>query len=187
MEQSKKNNTFRWILHFAGQCRGMLTASVLLAVLGSACGVIPYLAVSRIIIRLLDRNYNLTSIGLLALFAFLGYLGSTWLSTASTMLSHRSAFKILKNIRTELTAKLSRVPMGYILDTPSGKFKTLLVDTVEKLELPLAHMIPELTANLLIPVLMLIYMFILDWRIALMSLVTHSHWPCVLYGDDEGL
>lgn len=172
MEQSKKNNTFRWILHFAGQCRGMLTASVLLAVLGSACGVIPYLAVSRIIIRLLDRNYNLTSIGLLALFAFLGYLGSTWLSTASTMLSHRSAFKILKNIRTELTAKLSRVPMGYILDTPSGKFKTLLVDTVEKLELPLAHMIPELTANLLIPVLMLIYMFILDWRIALMSLVT---------------
>lgn len=62
--------------------------------------------------------------------------------------------------------------MGYILDTPSGKFKTLLVDTVEKLELPLAHMIPELTANLLIPVLMLIYMFILDWRIALMSLVT---------------
>ena len=62
MEQSKKNNTFRWILHFAGQCRGMLTASVLLAVLGSACGVIPYLAVSRIIIRLLDRNYNLTCV-----------------------------------------------------------------------------------------------------------------------------
>ena len=52
--------------------------------------------------------------------------------------------------------------MGYILDTPSGKFKTLLVDTVEKLELPLAHMIPELTANILIPVLMLVYLFVLD-------------------------
>lgn len=172
MEQTKKNNAFRWILRFAGQCRGRLTPSVLLAVLGSACGVVPYLAVTQIIIRLLSRNYELVPIGLLALLALLGYLGGTWLNTASTMLSHRSAFIILKNIRTELTAKLSRVPMGTILDTPSGKFKTLLVDTVEKLELPLAHMIPELTANILIPVLMLLYMFVLDWRLALISLIT---------------
>ena len=171
MEQNK-NNSFGWILRFAAQCRGKLAASVLLAVLGAACGVVPYLAVSKIIIQLLAKNYELSSIALMALVALLGYLGSTWLNTASTMLSHRSAFTILKNIRTELTAKLSRVPMGYILDTPSGKFKTLLVDTAEKLELPLAHMIPELTANILIPVLMLVYMFILDWRIALISLVT---------------
>lgn len=172
MEKKKKNNAFRWILHFAGQCRGRLTASVLLAILGSACGVVPYLAVTQIIIRILGKNYDLVPIGLLALLALLGYLGGTWLNTASTMLSHRSAFMILKNIRTELTAKLSRVPMGTILDTPSGNFKTLLVDTVEKLELPLAHMIPELTANILIPVLMLLYLFVLDWRIALISLST---------------
>ena len=172
MEKKKKNNAFRWILHFAGQCRGRLTASVLLAILGSACGVVPYLAVTQIIIRILGKNYDLVPIGLLALLALLGYLGGTWLNTASTMLSHRSAFMILKNIRTELTAKLSRVPMGTILDTPSGNFKTLLVDTVEKLELPLAHMIPELAANILIPVLMLLYLFVLDWRIALISLIT---------------
>lgn len=172
MEKKKKNNAFRWILHFAGQCRGRLTASVLLAILGSACGVVPYLAVTQIIIRILGKNYDLVPIGLLALLVLLGYLGGTWLNTASTMLSHRSAFMILKNIRTELTAKLSRVPMGTILDTPSGNFKTLLVDTVEKLELPLAHMIPELTANILIPVLMLLYLFVLDWRIALISLIT---------------
>lgn len=172
MEKKKKNNAFRWILHFAGQCRGRLSASVLLAILGSACGVVPYLAVTQIIIRILGKNYDLVPIGLLALLALLGYLGGTWLNTASTMLSHRSAFMILKNIRTELTAKLSRVPMGTILDTPSGNFKTLLVDTVEKLELPLAHMIPELTANILIPVLMLLYLFVLDWRIALISLIT---------------
>lgn len=172
MEKKKKNNAFRWILHFAGQCRGRLTASVLLAILGSACGVVPYLAVTQIIIQILGKNYDLVPIGLLALLALLGYLGGTWLNTASTMLSHRSAFMILKNIRTELTAKLSRVPMGTILDTPSGNFKTLLVDTVEKLELPLAHMIPELTANILIPVLMLLYLFVLDWRIALISLIT---------------
>ena len=66
MEQNKKNNAFGWILRFAGQCRGLLTASVSLAILGSACGVIPYLAVTQIIIRLLSRNYELVPIGLLS-------------------------------------------------------------------------------------------------------------------------
>ncbi len=171
MEQTK-NNTFGWILRFAAQCRRKMIASVLLAVLGSICGVIPYLSVSQIVIQICRQDYKLTPIAFWAAIALVGYLGNTWFETISTILSHGSAFTILKNIRTELTGKLSRVPMGYILDTPSGKFKTLLVDTVEKLELPLAHMIPELTANILIPVLMLVYLFVLDWRIALISLVT---------------
>lgn len=91
MEQNK-NNSFGWILRFAAQCRGKLAASVLLAVLGAACGVVPYLAVSKIIIQLLAKNYELSSIALMALVALLGYLGSTWLNTASTMLSHRLGF-----------------------------------------------------------------------------------------------
>ena len=62
--------------------------------------------------------------------------------------------------------------MGFVIDTPSGKFKTMIVDTVEKLELPLAHMIPELTANIMIPVLMLVYFMLLDWRLALIAFAT---------------
>ena len=108
----------------------------------------------------------------MAVIALLGYLLQLGLSTVSTVRSHKAAFTILKNIRTALTKKLSRVPMGFVLDTPSGKFKTMLVDTVEKLELPLAHMIPELTANIMIPVLMLIYFMFLDWRLALIALAT---------------
>ena len=164
--ERKEYNTIGWILRFAAQCRGKMVLSVLLAVAGAFCGVVPYFAVSRIIVLVCGRQYELAPIALWALAALLGYLGSTWFGTASTMLSHRSAFTILKNIRTELTEKLARVPMGYILD------KTLLVDTVEKLELPLAHMIPELTANILVPIFMLAYLFVLDWRMALISLIT---------------
>ena len=171
MKQTK-NSTFYWILRFAAQCRGKMVLSVLLSVVGAFCGVAPYFAVSRIIVLVCGRQYELAPIVLWALAALLGYLGSTWFGTASTMFSHRSAFIILKNIRTELTEKLARVPMGYILDTPSGKFKTMLVDTAEKLELPLAHMIPELTANILVPIFTLAYLFVLDWRMALISLIT---------------
>lgn len=135
-------------------------------------GVIPYLAVSKIIIALCAKDYNMRIIVAMAVIALAGYLMQLGCSTLSTIRSHRAAFTVLKNIRMQLTAKLARVPMGFVLDTPSGKFKTMLVDTVEKLELPLAHIIPELTANLLVPVLMFVYFFVLNWKLALIAFAT---------------
>ena len=160
------------LMGFARPCKGMLAESVALAVLGALCGMVPYIAASRGIIMVCSEDYDFGVFALLAGIALAGYLGQVWLGTFSTMKSHEAAFTILGNIRTAIAGKLSRVPMGTILDTPSGTFKTIAVDTVEKLELPLAHMVPELTANTLIPAMMLAYLFVLDWRIALISLAT---------------
>ena len=171
-EHTAEKNALQYLFGLAKPCKGLLISSVIFAVLGAASGIVPYLAVSRLIIRICAQNYTLQTIFVTALIALGGYLGQLCLSTLSTIRSHRAAFNVLKNIRMQLTAKLSRVPMGFILDTPSGKFKTMLVDTVEKLELPLAHIIPELTANLLIPFLMLVYFFYLDWRLALTAFAT---------------
>ena len=171
-EHTAEKTALQYLLELAKPCKRLLITSVIFAVLGAAAGIVPYLAVSRLIIRICARDYTLQAIFVTALIALAGYLGQLCLSTLSTIRSHRAAFTVLKNIRMQLTAKLSRVPMGFILDTPSGKFKTMLVDTVEKLELPLAHIIPELTANLLIPFLMLVYFFYLDWRLALTAFAT---------------
>ena len=171
-QMKQTESTLSTILKFAGQCKHYMVISVIFAVAGSACGIVPYIAASQIIIDIYNHTYNIAHISFWAIIALCGYLGYTWLSTLSTILSHQSAFTILKNIRAEITAKLSRMPMGYIVSMPSGKFKTLIMDTVEKLELPIAHLIPELTANTLIPLLMIVYLFVLDWRIALISLIT---------------
>ena len=172
MMAGKEKSAMTILMDFAKPCKGKLIGSVILAILGALCGMIPYIAVSRGIIMICHEDYAFSKLVFLALIAFAGYLGQVWFGTFSTMKSHESAFIILRNIRMAITEKLSRVPMGTILDTPSGKFKTIIVDTVEKLELPLAHMVPELTANILIPILMLVYLFSLDWRLALISLVT---------------
>ena len=172
MMAGKEKSAMTILMDFAKPCKGKLIGSVILAILGALCGMIPYVAVSRGIIMICHEDYAFSKLAFLALIAFAGYLGQVWFGTFSTMKSHESAFIILRNIRMAITEKLSRVPMGTILDTPSGKFKTIIVDTVEKLELPLAHMVPELTANILIPILMLVYLFSLDWRLALISLVT---------------
>ena len=169
-------------MSFAREAHGGLTASVVLAVLGAAAGIVPYIAAAQILTLICAGMYELGSIATAASIALVGYLGSVWLASASTIISHRCAFITLNSIRKALTDKLSRVPMGTVLDQPSGTFKTLIVDTVEKLELPLAHMVPELTANTLIPVLMLAYLFVLDWRLALISLITIPVGICCYMG-----
>lgn len=172
MTDKKEKAAMEFLMEYAKPCKDKLIFSVILAVFGAVCGMIPYIAVSNGIVMVCRSHYDLRAFLLIAAAALAGYSGQVWLGTFSTMKSHEAAFIILRNIRMAITAKLSRLPMGAILDTPSGKFKTIAVDTVEKLELPLAHMVPELTANILIPILMLAYLFILDPKIALISLAT---------------
>ena len=104
--------------------------------------------------------------------ALCGYLGKVLFSSLSTTVSHTAAYYTLRDIRGRLTGKLVRVPMGTILDTPSGQYKTTIVDRVEGMESTFAHLIPEMTANILVPVVIVVYLFIMDWRMALLSLVT---------------
>lgn len=160
------------LLEFARPVRARLISSIVLAVTGALLGVLPYLAAAQIISLLCAGTLNLAQITWLAAAALVGYLASVWCAAVSTMISHRCAFSTLNSIRKALTVKLSRMPLGQITEQPSGKFKTLIVDTVEKLELPLAHLIPEVSANITVPLLILSYLFVLDWRLALISLVT---------------
>lgn len=168
----KDKTSFSWILYFAKPCRGKLIFSVVLALLSALSGMMPYFAVSVLIAGMYEGDLLPRKIMVLALSAFGGYIGKVWLAVASTVLSHESAFLILKNIRKDLAAKLSRMPMGKITGISSGKYKTILTDTVEKLELPLAHLIPEVTANILISVCILLFLFFLDFRLALIALMT---------------
>lgn len=160
------------IFAFTAGCRGKLAASVLFAVLSIAGGMIPYFAAAKITYQMIENQFTVTELGILVLTALLGYTAKVALGAVSTELSHQAAYKILVAIRTALTAKLSKVPLGYVTERPSGALKAVLVDTVEKLESPFAHLIPEMTANLLVPVAVFAYLFYLDWRLALLSIVT---------------
>ena len=104
--------------------------------------------------------------------ALCGYLGKVIFSNLSTTISHTATYYTLRDFRENITTKLARVPMGTILDTTSGQYKTTIVDRVEGMEPTFAHLIPEMTANVLVPLVIIVYLFVMDWRMALLSLVT---------------
>ena len=150
---------------------GRLITAVVLAVIGSVCGMVPYFAAARIIALLLAGEMTLAAYTPWLLTALCGYLLRTVLYNGALSISHKATYNILKTIRQLLLAKLPKLPLGTVVDTASGKFKQIIVDQVDGMETTLAHLFPEMTANIAAPVLTILYLFVLDWRLALLSLV----------------
>jgi ATP-binding cassette subfamily B protein len=171
-EKEKQPSPFQKLWRWGNPYHGEFIGSVLLAVLGVASQMVPYFSVARMITELLAGGRNFSFYLQWCLIALAGYVGKVLFSSLSTAISHTATYHTLRDIRRSLIGKLSKVPMGTILDTPSGQYKTTIVDRVEGMEPTLAHLIPEMTANVLIPVAILIYLFVLDWRMALCSLIT---------------
>lgn len=150
-----------------GLIRAMISAAI--GVLG---GMLPYFAAAQIIIALIGGNREWPFYLKWCAAAMAGYLIRVLLYTLALSMSHKATFAILKGIRERVLEKLPKMPLGTILDTSSGKMKQIIVDQVESMETPLAHLLPEMTSNILAPVCILIYLFVLDWRMALLSLVS---------------
>ena len=148
-----------------------LITAVVLAVIGSVCGMVPYFAAAKIIVLLLGGEHALAVYLPWLGLALAGYWLRTLLYNGALSISHKATFNILKTIRQLLLAKLPKLPLGTVMDTASGKYKQIIVDQVDGMETTLAHLFPEMTANIAAPVLTILYLFVLDWRLALLSLV----------------
>lgn len=145
-------------------------ASIALAVLGTAGKVVPYLMVAQIIGALVaGERQTAAYAGWFAVIA-LAYVVGHVAAAASTAVSHRSCFKTLADIREELLAKMYTMPLGYVQARPVGQLKEIVVDRIETLEPTLAHVVPEMTANVIVPAFIIGYMIVLDWRVGLIGL-----------------
>lgn len=172
MNKEQKKSTFQWIWEFADTHRSKLVLSVATAILAVACGIIPYFFVGDIVTKLMSGEKEFgVYIAPLVIIALL-WCGKSLFHAFSTSVSHAAAFRILGNVRKRICEKLSKLPLGYVLDTPSGALKNVIVERIDSMEKTLAHIVPEFTSNLLAPVGLLVYLFVLDWRMALATLAT---------------
>ena len=168
----KEQNPLSRLMELAAPYKWKYVLSIVLAVLGVAAGLVPFFVVSKIVLLLMGGETTVSVYLRWCVIAGVGFVAKVCFFNLSTFVSHTATFETLSEIRIQLVDKLTRVPMGYIINTPSGQLKNIIVDRVEGMETTLAHLIPELTANFCIPVCILIYLLFLDWRMALASMVT---------------
>lgn len=145
--------------------------SVAVSVAAVASGLAAYAFAGIIAGKLFSGNAEIRSLMIYAALAAVCRLLNGVLINTSTWISHHAAYHTLSDIRKALIEKLVRLPMGYFEENGSGRLKAMLTDHIEGMERTLAHMLPELTANLLAPAAMMIWSFFIDWRLALCILI----------------
>lgn len=171
MKKQRKKSSFEWILEFAGQKKSYYVISVVLSVLSVLCGLVPYYLVGHVLegitggIR--ESGYYLRDILIMILFwclhaVFFGL---------STYNSHKGTFAVLASIRRRALKKLATMSLGEVRNRDSGEYKSIIVDRVDGIESSLAHVIPEVFGNLFGAAVMIIFLFVVDWRMGLLSLL----------------
>ena len=162
-----KRSAASWLVELAKGRYGEYALSVLAALLGVACSLIPYFIIIRIITALVNGTAELSRC-----LALCAWMAGCWvLHSASTSLSHHATFHVLANTRTRLLDKLATLPLGTVLDRSSGSYKNIIVERVDSIETTLAHLLPEMTTNIIGALAVLVLLFIKDWRMGLSMLI----------------
>ena len=167
MNQQKNKSLISWVWAFAGEKKFSYVLSVFFALLSVACCIAPYFMIARIVRELLsgvrDWPLFLRQAGIVALF----WGGNVIFHMISTTMSHIATFNLLGNIRKRMCDKLARLPLGTVLDMPSGSLKNIIIERIDSMETTLAHIVPEYTSNIILSLALVIFLFLVDWRLAL--------------------
>lgn len=161
------------VFEYAGDYRKTTCASMIVLMIGVIAYVAPFIFAYQIIQPLLMHEaltveYVVWRIVAIAVCLILYAVFYIW----GLALSHRSAYHTLENLRISLQGKLEKLPLGTIQEKGVGSLKKMFIDDIESIEILLAHALPEGVANLSIPIMVYITMFIVDWKLALLSLVS---------------
>ena len=170
-EKPEQASFFKEMGEFMKPYQGKYAASVVISIISVAASIGAYGFMGKTAAQLFQADPVWDLVLKLAIGAAVCKVLHAVLLNWSTWISHNAAYYTLKDIRTAMAEKMMKLPMGYFETNGSGRLKTLLVDHVENMEKTLAHMLPELTANLLGPVVCLVWMAFIDWRLALIVFI----------------
>lgn len=168
----KKDSTFGWLFGQVGDKKGAFVFSIITALINVVCGLVPYYIVANIVTKLLQGEKDIHVYGGFAVWMMVFYLLKVVFHEVSTTCSHKATFAILANIRKQCTDKLARMPLGDVLARPTGALKSTIFERVDAIETTLAHIVPEFTTNIIAPVVILISIFAINWKMGLTTLIT---------------
>ncbi len=157
---------------YAQDQKKKLILSVILSVISVSAGLVPFYCMYRVICLFVAGTASAAGIIAWCLWALLAYIVKIAAFTVSTGVSHNMAYHVLEGLRLRLADRFLHAPLGNVENHTIGEIKGMMVDKIENLEPPLAHMIPEGAGHVVLPIVSIIALLCIDWRLALASLIT---------------
>ena len=169
--KQKKENRVALLLHWAGEQKIWLFLAIFLSAVSGLCIIVPYIG----IYRLMDATFNnactkelvVQTVAMIAAAVTLRFA----LFGCSGVAAHKGAYGALFKVRCMVAEHMARAPLGALNERRTGDIKTVLNEDIEKLELFLAHNLPDLVCYLVGPVVIFVYLMTVNVPLALISLL----------------
>lgn len=171
-QEGKKQNFLSCLLSYARESKSKLIISVVLSVISITSGLVPFYCFYRVICLFLEENVTGQVILFWSLWALAAYVVKIVCFGLSTTASHYAAYHILEGLRNRVAERFLHAPLGEVTKHSIGEIKGIMVDKIEDIEPPLAHMVPEGSGHIVLPIVSMIALIMVDWRLFLASLIT---------------
>ncbi len=168
----EERRMFKKVSPYIGEYKKYTALAAVLMCIGIIANVVPYYFLYQIISPLtLGEHVSLQFVMTRVFAVLICELIYSFAYIRGLIFSHVSAYNTLKNLRISLQGKLEKQPLGNISELGTGRIKKIFTDDIDQIEILLAHAIPEGIANIFIPLLIIVVLFVADWRMGLLSLV----------------
>ncbi len=170
----KKQSNLSRLLSYAGKRKILLYLSWILSAVSAAMALMPFIHLWLIVKQLIEVNPDFskaTDIAANGMAAVIWAIGSMLVYICALMCSHLGAFRIASNLRIDAITHITKLPIGVIEKAGSGKLRKTIDEAPAATEAYLAHQLPDKAGSIATPAVMLVFLFIFDWRLGLISLI----------------
>lgn len=170
----KKQSNLSRLLSYAGKRKILLYLSWILSAVSAAMALMPFIHLWLIVKQLIEVNPDFskaTDIAANGMAAVIWAIGSMLVYICALMCSHLGAFRIAANLRIDAITHITKLPIGVIEKAGSGKLRKTIDEAPAATETYLAHQLPDKAGSIATPAVMLVFLFIFDWRLGLISLI----------------
>jgi ATP-binding cassette subfamily B protein len=173
MNKDKKVFILKRFTPYMGKKKMLLHFSLILSGISAALNVLPFVLVWYITRDILSnpQSINVSNVSFYAWFAFASAVGGMAVYFVALLSSHLAAFRVEVGMQKVGMEKILSMPLGFFDKYSSGKIRKIVNDGAATTHTFLAHQLPDMAGSLVSPVILMILVFTVDWRMGVASIV----------------
>lgn len=175
-KKKKKPSIFKRLSPFMGKRKILFPLSLMLSGLSAILNLLPFVFIWFIVREIFMSaqdisNMNMQNISFYAWMTLGSAFASMLIYFLSLTFSHLAAFRVEVGMRKTAMQRIINMPLGFFDKHSSGKMRKIIDDNASQTHTFLAHQMPDISATVLSPLILLVLLFLIDWRLGLVSLI----------------
>ncbi len=156
-----------------GKKKALLPISLVLSGLSAALNIVPFALVWYIARDILSASQaiDVSNINFYAWLAFACAIGGIAIYFCALMSSHLAAFRVEVGMQKVGMKKILSMPLGFFDKHASGKIRKIVNDGAGTTHMFLAHQLPDMAGTIVSPIILIVLILTMDWRMGLACLV----------------